>query len=162
KQKYDDLTPEERVALRRQYAAGYKAASASVESYLQLNPKEADFWRAQAESLRFYAEESAKPEAEKTVFYSSDEGVAKAVISYKPEPLYTNEARNKGTTGTTIFRAVLDADGTVKHILALKTLPDGLTENSFAVMRQIRFTPATKDGRPVSQYVAIEYNFNIY
>ena len=28
--------------------------------------------------------------------------------------------------------------------------------------RGIKFKPATKDGRPVSQFVTIEYNFYIY
>jgi hypothetical protein len=27
--------------------------------------------------------------------------------------------------------------------------------------RQIKFIPATKDGRPVSQFIQIEYNFRI-
>ncbi|MCA1556179.1 MAG: energy transducer TonB [Acidobacteria bacterium] len=41
-------------------------------------------------------------------------------------------------------------------------LRDGLSEMSVNAARGIRFTPATKDGRPVSQYVQVEYNFNIY
>ena len=31
-----------------------------------------------------------------------------------------------------------------------------------AAAAQIRFEPAQKDGRAVSQYVVLEYNFNIY
>ena len=31
-----------------------------------------------------------------------------------------------------------------------------------AAAKAIKFTPAQKDGRPVSQYVVFEYNFNIY
>jgi len=41
-------------------------------------------------------------------------------------------------------------------------LPDGLTEKAIAAARSIRFQPAQKDGRPVSQYAVIEYSFNIY
>jgi outer membrane biosynthesis protein TonB len=41
-------------------------------------------------------------------------------------------------------------------------LPDGLTEKAIEAARRISFTPAEKDGRKVSQYVTIEYNFNIY
>jgi outer membrane biosynthesis protein TonB len=37
-----------------------------------------------------------------------------------------------------------------------------LTEKAIAAARQIRFQPAQKDGRAVSQWITIEYNFNIY
>src|ERR671939_458012 len=35
-------------------------------------------------------------------------------------------------------------------------------EAAVAAARSIKFIPAQKDGRAVSQYVTIEYNFNIY
>jgi hypothetical protein len=44
----------------------------------------------------------------------------------------------------------------------LATLPEGLTEQAIEAARDIEFKPASKDGRPVSQYVTVEYNFNIY
>ncbi|MBA3323229.1 MAG: energy transducer TonB, partial [Pyrinomonadaceae bacterium] len=39
---------------------------------------------------------------------------------------------------------------------------DGLTEKAIEAARRITFTPAEKDGRPVSQYITLVYNFNIY
>ena len=57
---------------------------------------------------------------------------------------------------------VLAADGTVQNIVPLATLPEGLTEQAIEAARDIEFKPASKDGRPVSQYVTVEYNFNIY
>jgi hypothetical protein len=50
----------------------------------------------------------------------------------------------------------------VQGISVVKGLPDGLTERAISAAKQIRFTPAEKDGRTVSQYVTLEYNFNIY
>ena len=57
---------------------------------------------------------------------------------------------------------VLAADGTVQDIVPMTTLPDGLSEQAVEAARNIEFTPAAKDGRAVSQYMIIEYNFNIY
>jgi outer membrane biosynthesis protein TonB len=37
-----------------------------------------------------------------------------------------------------------------------------LTEKAIAAARRIQFSPAMKDGRAVSQYIRVEYNFNIY
>lgn len=86
----------------------------------------------------------------------------KAIISHKPEPLYTADARRNNVTGTVRLRMVLAADGRVRNIVPLATLPDGLTEQAVAAARDIEFTPAMKDGRAVSQYVTVEYNYNIY
>ncbi|HYG11770.1 MAG TPA: energy transducer TonB, partial [Pyrinomonadaceae bacterium] len=86
----------------------------------------------------------------------------KAQILSKPEPLYTEAARRNQVTGTVRLRLVLSASGQVTGITPVTKLPDGLTEKAIEAARKIGFTPAEKDGRKVSQYVTIEYNFNIY
>jgi TonB family protein len=91
-----------------------------------------------------------------------NEVTRKASITSKPEPLYTEEARKNQVTGTVRLRLVLSASGQVTGITALTKLPDGLTEKAIEAARKISFIPAEKDGRKVSQYVTIEYNFNIY
>jgi protein TonB len=86
----------------------------------------------------------------------------RAIITFKPEPGFTEDARKNNVTGTVRLRAVLSASGEVTSISIVKGLPDGLTEKAIAAARQIKFRPAQKDGRTVSQYVVLEYNFNIY
>ena len=86
----------------------------------------------------------------------------KAVLLSRPEPGFTEEARRNDTTGTVKLKMVLGADGTVSNIVVLKELPDGLTERAVEAAKKIQFTPAQKDGRNVSQWVTVEYNFNIY
>ena len=104
---------------------------------------------------------SLPPSFDGDVFRAGDV-TRKVFISHKPQPLYTAEARRNNVTGTVRLRMVLAADGTVRDIIPLTTLPDGLTEQAIAAARKIEFTPASKDGRAVSQYVTVEYNFNIY
>ena len=86
----------------------------------------------------------------------------KARILSRPEPQYTEEARKNQISGTVVLRAVLGSDGTVTGIRAVSGLPFGLTERAIAAAQQIKFVPAQKDGRAVSQYIQIEYNFNVY
>lgn len=86
----------------------------------------------------------------------------KAVIVYKPEPGFTGEARRENVTGVVRLRAVLSSTGKVTNVRVVKWLPAGLTDNAIKAARHILFFPARKDGRPVSQYVVLEYNFNIY
>lgn len=87
---------------------------------------------------------------------------SKARVTAKPEPRYTEQARNQQTTGTVVLRCVFAADRTVKYLLVVVGLPDGLTERALEAARRIKFEPAIKDGRPVSMYIQLEYNFNLY
>jgi TonB family protein len=86
----------------------------------------------------------------------------KARIISRPEPQYTEEARKNQISGTVVLRAVLGSNGAVTGIRAVSGLPFGLTEKAISAAHQIKFVPAQKDGRAVSQYIQIEYNFNLY
>lgn len=84
----------------------------------------------------------------------------KAVITYKPAPGFTDEALDDDVYGVIRLRAVLSSAGEVRNISVIKGLPAGLTQQAIEAARRIRFRPAEKDGRPVSMYVVLEYNFN--
>lgn len=94
--------------------------------------------------------------------FTMREVTQKARIRGKPEPLYTESARKFGITGTVRVRVILSASGEVRGITLVTRLPHGLTQKAIEAARRIKFEPAIKDGRPVSQYATIEYNFNIY
>lgn len=86
----------------------------------------------------------------------------RARVLAKPEPQYTDEARRNQITGTVVLRVVFSRTGEVINIRAINTLPFGLTERAIAAARQIRFSPAIKNSRPVSVFMQLEYNFNLY
>ncbi len=86
----------------------------------------------------------------------------KAIVMSKPEPTYTEEARQAETTGTVVLRVVFSDTGEVIKIRAVSGLPHGLTERAIGAARQIKYIPAIKDGQFVSTYIQLEYNFNLY
>ena len=86
----------------------------------------------------------------------------KVRLLLKPEPRYTEEARRNDVTGTVVLRVVFSHTGQITNIRALQSLPFGLTEQAIVAARGIKFMPATKGGRPVSVYMQLEYNFNLY
>lgn len=94
--------------------------------------------------------------------FPAREVTKKASIRSKPEPSYTESARKFGVIGTVRMRLILTSSGKVSGITVLTKLPHGLTQKAIEAARKIGFEPALKDGRPVSQYVTFEYNFNIY
>ncbi len=94
--------------------------------------------------------------------FSGREVTSKARVLSKPEPTYTEAARKNQITGTVVLRAVFSSGGSVTNIHAVSGLPDGLTERAIAAAKSIKFVPATKDGRPVSMWMELQYNFNLY
>jgi TonB family protein len=94
--------------------------------------------------------------------YTGREVDTKVRLVSKPEPSYTDSARGAEITGTVILRAVFSATGRVTNIRVVQGLPRGLTERSIAAARKIMFIPATKDGKPVSMWMQLEYNFSLF
>ena len=138
-------------------------ASESAEAYLRLSSKlsksQAAEWQDRSGFLRDYQD---FPQISGLTIYKSKEVTTKARVLAKPEPTYTEEARRHGTTGTVVLRLIFAEDGTVRAIFPLVRLPHGLTAQSIKAARAIRFVPASKDGKPVSMWMQVEYNFNLY
>ena len=80
----------------------------------------------------------------------------------KPEPTYTEQARQNQVMGTVVLKAVFSADGSVKNIKVVSGLPYGLTEKAIDAASKIKFIPARKDGKNVSMLMTLEYNFNLF
>jgi len=94
--------------------------------------------------------------------FSPRDVTEKAHVLSKPEPSYTESARKYAVQGTVVLRAVFSSSGQVTNLRVVKKLPHGLTERAIAAARQIKFTPATKDGHAISMYIQLEYNFYLY
>ena len=137
-------------------------AADSAEQYLTLSPKlskkKSQEWQDRVDVLRFFANQTATG----LEIYSGKEVTTKVRVISKPEPTYTEDARKNQITGTVVLRAVFAADGTVRAIHVTSGLPDGLDRRAVEAARHIRFIPATKDGRPVSMWMELQYNFNLY
>jgi len=101
-------------------------------------------------------------DADTNRIFSGREVTAKARVLEKAEPTYTESARKFSVTGTVVLRAVFSKDGEVTNLHVMSKLPHGLTQQAISAARAIRFTPAMKDGRPVSMWMELQYNFNLY
>jgi TonB family protein len=102
------------------------------------------------------------PETSAADTFSGKVVTRKAVVITKPEPTYTEEARQQQVTGTVVIRCVFRSSGVVSNITVMSGLEHGLTEKATAAGRQIKFIPAIKDGRFVSMWMELQYNFNLY
>lgn len=139
-----------------------KAASESLEAYLKLRPEQSEqsMWNDQLETLRFYAQRADGSRSASSVARMTM--TLKPTILYKERARYTDAARNARVQGTVVLMIVFGDDGAIKHILVIQGLSHGLTEQAIVAARKIRFTPAMRDGKPVSVMGSLEFTFNLY
>lgn len=161
KQDAGALSRAESDARRLRYAAAAKALIETAEQYASLDPPDAGLWRGYLDTLRLLVSFAEDKRFDAETFLLG-KFLKRAVITYKAEPDYTEEARRDNITGLVRLHARLDADGQVKDIVVLKSLPRGLTEKALAAARLIEFEPATLEGRSIPQLMVLEYNFNIF
>lgn len=140
----------------------------SVKRYGELTPrmsrKKSEEWQEREHFLNdnfSLAGELYKYPGRRLAF-SAREVFTKVQVLSRPEPPYTEAARSRSISGKVILHAIFAADGQVRAIRPIKGLPHGLTLVAIRAARKIKFVPATIDGKPVNQYVQIEYNFNLY
>jgi TonB family protein len=86
----------------------------------------------------------------------------KVVVLTKPEPSYTEAARQAKTKGTVVVKAVFAGNGGISDVEVVASLPNGLTDQALKALKQIRFVPGMKNGTYVSTTLQLEYNFNLY
>ena len=110
------------------------------------------------------SEDDAEPERDEegNRVYLGRQVDRRARLLSRPEPIYPRRARRYNVQGSVVLRVVLSASGKVEKIAVLKGLPHGVTEEAVKAARGIKFVPAERDGRRVSQSVIVEYNFNFY
>jgi len=75
------------------------------------------------------------------------------------KPEYTNEADRAGISARVEATAVFHRDGRVGEIEIIRWAGYGLDESAARAIRQLKFKPATRDGRAVSVRAVIRYNF---
>jgi protein TonB len=89
-------------------------------------------------------------------------GVSKPVVLYSVEPEFSEEARKAKFSGNVEVYLWVDADGKPSHIRIVRPIGMGLDEKAVEAVRQYRFKPAMKDGKPVAVDLYIDVNFQIF
>jgi TonB family protein len=79
-----------------------------------------------------------------------------------PDPEYTEEARNAKAQGTCVLWMIVDDQGRPRDIKVVRGLGFGLDAKAVEAVRQWRFQPAMKDGRPVNVQISVEVGFKLY
>ncbi len=79
-----------------------------------------------------------------------------------PDPEYTEQARVAKTQGTCILWLIVDDQGRPRDIRVVRGLGMGLDAKAIEAVKQWKFQPAMKDGRPVNVQISVEVGFKLY
>ncbi|HUK17145.1 MAG TPA: energy transducer TonB [Bryobacteraceae bacterium] len=88
-------------------------------------------------------------------------GVTAPVVLHKVEPEYSEEARKAKYQGTVLLYIEVDPSGRATNIRVQRSLGLGLDEKAIEAVKQWKFKPGYKDGRPVTVAATIEVNFRL-
>jgi protein TonB len=88
-------------------------------------------------------------------------GVSKPIVLYQVEPEFSEEARKAKFSGNVEVYLWVDPDGKPSHIRVVRGVGMGLDEKAVEAVRQYRFKPAMKDGKPVQVDLYVDVNFQI-
>ena len=89
-------------------------------------------------------------------------GVSAPKAIYAPDPEYSEEARKVKHMGTVVLWLIVGPDGKPRDIRVARTLGLGLDEKAMEAVKNWRFEPAYKDGKPVAVQINVEVNFHLY
>ena len=89
-------------------------------------------------------------------------GIAAPQAISTPDPEYTEEARIAKTQGTCTLWLIVDDKGVPRNIRIVRGLGYGLDAKAIEAVKQWRFQPAFKDGRPVNVQISVEVGFHLY
>ena len=89
-------------------------------------------------------------------------GVSAPKAVYAPDPEYSEEARKAKYQGTCVLMLIVGPDGHPRDIRVARSLGLGLDEKAMEAVKQWKFDPALKDGKPVAVAISVQVEFRLY
>lgn len=89
-------------------------------------------------------------------------GVSAPRAVFAPDPEYSEEARKAKYQGVVVLWLIVGPDGRPRDLRVARSLGMGLDQKAIETVRQWRFEPAMKDGKPVAVQINVEVNFRLY
>jgi TonB family protein len=82
-------------------------------------------------------------------------------ITFKPNPVYTDEARRLKLEGEVLLEVNFSANGTLHVNRVVRGLGHGLDESAVAAASKIRFKPALRNGQPMDSTAVVHVTFQM-
>jgi len=83
-------------------------------------------------------------------------------LVHAPDPEFTEKARRAKYQGVCVISTVVDAKGSPTQVKVVRHLGMGLEKKAVEAVKQYKFEPGMRLGKPVAVKVNIEVNFRFY
>jgi len=95
--------------------------------------------------------------------YRPGDDVSAPALLYQTRPQYTGDAMRAKIQGVALLSGVVAPDGTLRNIRIVRSLDAtfGLDQEAIACVRQWKFRPGLRQGKPVAVAVTFEVAFNL-
>jgi TonB family protein len=148
------------IVARRDLAEAYTDRSLLLQESAKLTPdpearqgllNEAERLRQQAAGIQASAREAKRLEADIAAGRTLRPGgeVTRPEKLSGDLPVYTERAREERLSGVVLVELVVDEQGAVAEARVLKGMPEGLDRSCLKALREWKFEPATRKGKPV-------------
>ena len=107
------------------------------------------------------SEHPAAPASEVEQVFKVGTEVSSPRLLYKVEPEYSEKARKAKFEGTVLLGVEVWEDGMAHNIRILRGVGLGLDESAVEAVRQWKFSPGEKDGKPVRVAAQIQVSFRL-
>lgn len=94
--------------------------------------------------------------------YKVGGGISAPTAISAPDPDYTEEARRAKKQGVCELWLIVDSTGHPRDIKVIRGLGFGLDAKALEAVKQWKFQPALKDGRPVDVQISVQVEFHLY
>ena len=94
--------------------------------------------------------------------YTIGGGVRAPKVIVQVDPEFSEEARKAKFSGNVLVGLIVDEQGNPQHVHVVRGVGMGLDEKAVGAVRQYKFKPATKDGKPVKVELTVDVNFQIF
>ena len=95
--------------------------------------------------------------------YGIGNGVTAPDLVHRTQPQYSVDAMRAKLQGVAVLTGIVGVDGRLHDVRIARSLDAtlGLDQEAIACVREWRFRPGTRQGKPVAVYVTIEVGFNL-
>lgn len=89
-------------------------------------------------------------------------GMVGAKLIFSVPPKYPEGHGDTPFKGTVVVAGIVDASGKMQDVHVVKTVGPDFDHNAIEAVRQYKFSPFTKDGKPLPVEIKVEVNFRRY
>ncbi len=83
-------------------------------------------------------------------------------VTYSPDPEYPENERRARRQGAVVLVLVVGSDGLPRDVKVSRTLSSEFDQAAIDAVKKWKFTPASKDGKPIAVEIDVQVTFKLH